>query len=93
VILTENAVEAIHDLTDEEGAVTVTGVRIAVGPTGDVLTVEPAAEPAEGDEIVERRGARVFLDSDAADLLDDKALDASVDDDGAVQFAVVERTG
>jgi Fe-S cluster assembly iron-binding protein IscA len=91
VILTEDAVEAIHDLTDEEGTVAVAGVRIAADPTGEALTVEPVEEPLEGDEVVERLGARVFLDSDAADLLDDKALDASVDDDGAVQFAVIDR--
>jgi iron-sulfur cluster assembly protein len=93
VILTENAVEVIHDLTDEEGATAVAGVRIAVDPNTEALTVEPVEEPFEGDEVVESLGARVFLDSDAADLLDDKALDASVDDDGAVQFSVIERVG
>lgn len=93
MILTDNAVEVIHDLTDGEGAIAVAGVRIAADPTGDALTVEPVEEPLEGDEVVESLGARVFLDSDAADLLDDKALDASVDDDGAVQFAVINRAG
>jgi iron-sulfur cluster assembly protein len=91
VIITDDAVEAIHDLADEEGAIAVAGVRIAVDPTADALTVEPVEEPFEGDEVVESAGARVFLDSDAADLLDNKALDASVDDDGAVQFSVIER--
>jgi hypothetical protein len=33
----------------------------------------------------------VFLDTQAAELLDDKELDAGVDASGAVQFAVAEQ--
>jgi iron-sulfur cluster assembly protein len=91
VILTDNAVQVIHDLTDEEATVGIAGVRIAADPTADALTVEPVAEPLEGDEVIESDGARVFLDSDAIDLVGDKALDASVTDDGGVQFAVIDR--
>lgn len=89
MILTENAVLVIRDLAAQEGAPTIAGVRIAVDPTGESLRVEPVERPAEGDEVVESLGARVFLDSDAADLLGDKALDAMVDDDGGVQFSVI----
>lgn len=91
MVLTENAVLVIRDLAAQEGAPTMAGVRISLDPTGDALMVEPVERPAEGDELVENLGARVFLDSDAADLLDDKALDATVQDDGGIQFSVIDR--
>ena len=67
--------------------------RIAADANAGSLTLSLAAEPNEGDQIVDASGARVFLDSDAALLLDDKALDAEVDSAGAVQFAVAEQLG
>lgn len=91
MIITENAVLVIRDLAAQEGAPAVAGVRIAVDSTTDSVTVEPVGQPAEGDQVVENLGARVFLDSGAATRLADKALDASVQNDGAVQFAVVDR--
>ncbi len=42
---------------------------------------------------MEEQGARVFLDSSAADTLDDKVLDASVDPQGAVEFTVIPQAG
>jgi iron-sulfur cluster assembly protein len=37
------------------------------------------ALPAEDDEVIEEQGARVFLDREAAALLEDKVLDAGVE--------------
>ncbi len=39
------------------------------------LEIEPADDPQDGDETVERNGARVFLDAVAAEALDDQVLD------------------
>jgi Fe-S cluster assembly iron-binding protein IscA len=47
--------------------------------------------PAEDDAVIEERGARVFVDADAAALLADKMLDATVDQD-QVAFTVVEQS-
>jgi hypothetical protein len=38
------------------------------------LGIEPAEGPEEGDETVERGGARVFLDAVASEALDDQVL-------------------
>jgi iron-sulfur cluster assembly protein len=46
--------------------------------------------PAEDDEVVEEQGARVFLEPEAASLLDDKVLDASVEQD-QVAFTIADR--
>ena len=37
---------------------------------------------------MEQAGATVYLDEAAADLLDDKVLDAAVDPEGKVEFAL-----
>jgi iron-sulfur cluster assembly protein len=90
VVITENAVMVIRDLAAQEGAPQTAGVRIAADPSGASLTIESAQQPAPGDRVVEDLGARLFLDSNAAELLEDKALDASVDEEGEVQFAVMD---
>ena len=90
VVITENAVMVIRDLAAQEGSLQTAGVRIAADPSGDSLTIETVDQPAQGDRVVENQGARLFLDSDAAELLEDKALDASVDEEGDVQFAVMD---
>jgi hypothetical protein len=38
--------------------------------------------------VLEEDGARVFLEEIAADTLEDKILDAQVDDQGGVQFTI-----
>jgi len=49
-----------------------------------------AATPAEDDEVVEEQGAQVFLEPNAAALLDDKRLDAQVEA-GQVTFAIAQQ--
>jgi Fe-S cluster assembly iron-binding protein IscA len=80
--LTDSAVEAVRMImssTDEDGAA---GVRVRAerngGQTRFLLSV--AAMPAEDDAVVEDHGARVFLDTRAASLLDEKVLDARIDE-------------
>jgi len=41
--------------------------------------VSVVALPGEDDEVIEEEGVRVFLDPEAASLLEDKVLDASVE--------------
>jgi hypothetical protein len=43
--------------------------------------------------VVEESGARVFLEQNAASTLDDKILDAAVDDKGGVEFLLVPQPG
>jgi Fe-S cluster assembly iron-binding protein IscA len=50
-----------------------------------------AATPAEDDTVLDADGARLFLDSSATALLDDKTLDAVTDPSGQVQFAFAEQ--
>ena len=89
--VTDVAAMAIRDITAAQEVPEGAGLRIATDATAGSLMLSLAPEPAEGDQIVDSAGARVFLDSEAAMLLDDKALDAEVDATGAVQFAVAEQ--
>jgi len=90
--VTESAVSEIRNLTDQPEAPQGGGVRIATDPAAGELTMSLAATPAEDDTVVVADGARVFLDSGATALLDDKTLDAVTDPTGQVQFAVAEQS-
>jgi iron-sulfur cluster assembly protein len=92
--LTESAVQAVKGIvssleeTPENG-----GLRMATERTGEQANFQLSvvALPAEDDEVIEERGARVFLDRDAAVLLQDKVLDARVDE-GQVAFTVEDQS-
>ncbi|MGC5031746.1 adhesin [Micromonospora sp. DT229] len=89
--MTDNAVLVIRDLAAQQDVTEGGGVRIAADTQAGSLTVELVAAPVEGDQVVDTQGARIFLDSDAADLLGDASVDASVDDEGIVQFGFTEK--
>jgi iron-sulfur cluster assembly protein len=84
LMLTENATRVIGALVDNPELPDGAGLRIVSAPEG--LSVSPVAGPDESDQIVEEASARVFLEPNAAVVLDDKVLDAQVDDAGQVQF-------
>ena len=53
------------------------------------VTMTPT--PQADDLVVENDGAHVFLEPNAATVLADKQLDATVDDQGAVRFSIDAR--
>ena len=87
--ITPDAAEAIKGVVNSSGLPDDAGLRIARPVEGDPrgagfeLTVAPL--PAEDDQVIEEAGAHVFLDSQAADVLEDRKLDADVRGD-QVQF-------
>ncbi len=65
----DDAVAALRDV----GPLRITAEEV----DGEVeVSLEDATEPAEGDEVVERDGARVFLDGTAAEVLADQVMGA-----------------
>ena len=90
--LTDNATNVIRTLGESPELPDGAGLRIAATADGSQgLTLAAATQPRDGDQVVEQDGARVFLEPDAAQVLDDKVLDARVDDDGGVQFMVAQQ--
>lgn len=92
--LTDNATALVTTLvrrrTDTEGA----GLRIhtadAPAPTGEPrLAADVVVAPEPDDQILDLPGAPVFLEGEAAIVLDDKILDANVNEEGAVAFSLL----
>ena len=86
--LTENASAIVKEIASQAGGGEGTGLRIAVEGDQSSFGISAADQPEPGDEIVEQAGATVYLESQAADVLSDKVLDAGVDEAGNVQFAL-----
>ena len=87
--LTETATTAVKAIIsgtpDAEGG----GLRIGQGLDDSAgFAVSIVASPQPGDATVESDGAKVFLEAGASDILDDKTLDAQIDN-GSVTFALV----
>jgi Fe-S cluster assembly iron-binding protein IscA len=91
--LTDNAVEAVkHILASADELSETGGLRVVADQTGmeTNFQLSVAVLPAEDDEVIEEQGARVFLEPEAAALLDNKVLDAGVEQD-QVAFAIADR--
>jgi iron-sulfur cluster assembly protein len=84
--LTDQAVTAIRNLTTRPGLPAETGLRIAPQDGGSDLALSLADGPQDGDQVIEEADVQVFVQPDAAAALDDKALDAQVNEDGQVSF-------
>ena len=92
--LTDSAVQAVTEIVSSSDEASETGgLRMVAKQAGTrvnfQLSVVPV--PAEDDEVIEEQGARVFLEPDAASLLDDKVLDAKLDQN-KVAFTIADQT-
>lgn len=85
--LTENASTIVRDITTQPGLPEGAGLRIT-SQASDAFEIAPADHGEAADQVVEQGGATLYLDQGAALLLDDKILDAAVDPDGKVEFAL-----
>jgi iron-sulfur cluster assembly protein len=86
--MTPQAAEAVRLLIDDSPLDEEAGLRIAPGeptPQGTPLSLSLVPEPEASDETVERDGATIFLEPQAAEALDAMVLDARVEEEG-VQF-------
>lgn len=91
--MTDAAAEAISALTAQEGKQEKGGLRFAVQSQqeqGAQLALSVADQPESGDQVLGTdAGARVFLEPQAAQFLDDKVLDVQQDEQGQLNFAVM----
>jgi iron-sulfur cluster assembly protein len=93
--LTENANNVVKNIVEQSGPAGEAGLRISQdAPDSPALNVMPTDAPQPGDQVLEEEaGARVFLEETAAATLDDKILDAQVDEAGGVQFTIAVQPG
>jgi len=81
--LTDQAQTAVRTLIQDPEAPQSAGLRIAPGNEGIELSL--VAEPAPGDALIDDGGARVFVEPEAAQMLDEQTLDATLEN-GEVNF-------
>lgn len=90
--LTDNARLIVTDLVAQQSAEPQAGLRIYVADSASEtprFAVNVVAGPETADAVVSDEGARVFLEPQASEVLDDKVLDAGVDSAGAVSFSLL----
>jgi iron-sulfur cluster assembly protein len=91
--LTDNAVEAVKSIvSSSDEASETSGLRMVAERAGTQANfhLSVVALPAEHDEVIDEHGARVFLEPEAASLLEEKVLDASVEQD-QVAFTIEDQ--
>lgn len=95
--LTSDATQAIERILKAPGVPDNAGLRIIpVGPTDESgvtseLQVEVADQPGERDEVIEANGARVFVEDSLCGYLDDKTLNAEMDQE-RIRFSLAGQT-
>ena len=84
--LTDRAAETIRTLMTQPGVPAESGLRMSLrdGESGTLaLSLEP---PQPDDAVIEDAGARVFVERDAAPMVEDRELDAQLDEQGRASF-------
>lgn len=89
--LTENANTIAATVIAQQASTPDAGLRIHSAGTAAqpqfAVSIAPTPEP--GDEVIGDEDLRVFLEKAVAEALDDKVLDARVDEEGAVSFTLL----
>jgi Fe-S cluster assembly iron-binding protein IscA len=75
--------EVVRGMIDP--SIGIEGIRVALGPSDSPngnapsvgVVIAPARGPSEGDRTVRRAGVAVFVDAEAAALLEGKVLDVA----------------
>ena len=89
--ITDTASTAVKTIADRAlGADADGGLRISSTPENG-YAVAIATAPEATDDVIENQGAHVYLERTASDELTDKVLDAQLDTDGSVSFAIANR--
>ncbi|TMM05755.1 MAG: HesB/YadR/YfhF-family protein [Actinobacteria bacterium] len=91
--ITQTAADALDTIADSASAPETGGVRIAHSARADgavdlSLTLVDSPEPT--DQVLESAGHPLFIEAEAASYLDDKVLDAQIQD-GQVGFVLGEQ--
>jgi len=84
--LTDRAAETIRALTSQPGLPADAGLRMSLDDTDAGTLALSLESPRPEDAVVEDGGARVFVEPDAAGIVEDKELDARLDEQGRASF-------
>lgn len=84
--LTENASTIVKGIASQDPE--AAGLRITSEEAEAAFGVTLADSPEPGDHVLEQDGATVYLDPSSSTQLNDKLLDAGVDQSGNVEFSI-----
>lgn len=93
--LSADAARAVKQVVNSSEAGENGGIRLTLKPVDDEqaqLQLSLATSPEPGDTQVEHEGANVFMDEKVAPFLDDKVLDATIEDEGP-SFTILDKSG
>lgn len=93
--LSADAAQAVKQVVNSSEAGENGGIRLTLKPVDDQqaqLQLSLATNPEPGDTQVEHEGANVFMDEKVAPFLDDKVLDATIEDEGP-SFTILDKSG
>jgi iron-sulfur cluster assembly protein len=93
--MTKTASEALEAYTSAADVPEEGGVRIVYGSRQDgspALRLTLAEQPGPQDAVLPAKTFSLFLEPQAAALLDDKVLDAEIDATGQFGFVIAEQT-
>jgi Fe-S cluster assembly iron-binding protein IscA len=87
--LTDSASTVVKTIIERTPDVSDAALRISASePGASDLSLAVATQPEPSDTVIETAGAKVFVEQNAALVLDDKVLDAKIEDDGSVRFSI-----
>jgi iron-sulfur cluster assembly protein len=91
--LTDRAAETIRILTSQPGIPADVGLRMSL-QDDDASTLALSLEsPQPEDAVIEDAGARVFVQQSAANMVEDRELDAELDEQGQASFMLGSQAG
>ena len=91
--LTDRAAETIRSLTSQPGIPADTGLRMSLQDSEAGTLTLSLEGPQPEDAVIEEAGARVFVEPDAAAIVEDRELDAQLDDEGRASFMLGMQPG
>lgn len=92
--LSADAAQAIKQVVASSEAGESGGIRVTMQPLDEdraKLELSVASSPEPTDTMVEQEGANVYLDKKVAAFLDDKILDASLEEEGP-SFSILDQS-
>jgi Fe-S cluster assembly iron-binding protein IscA len=89
--LTDRAADTIRALVSQPGVPADAGLRMSMqgSEQGRLALSLEGRQP--DDAVIEDAGARVYVQQDAAGVVEDRQLDAQLDEDGRASFVLTDR--
>lgn len=90
--ITPTAVQAIQGLTSQPGVPDGAGLKLSgqATPEGTTIELSLVETPEESDQVLQAEDTKVFVAAPLAPVLDDKILDAGVEE-GKIAFKLIEQ--